>query len=123
MKYEKYTYEIIGKAMEVHRILGPGLLESSYQECLLYELEQMNFQVRKELYQPLTYKNLDLEKGYRIDLLVDEKVVIEVKAVEKLIPVHEAQLLTYMKLGGYKVGLVINFNTKNLLEGIKRYVM
>jgi len=114
MKNNDYTYEIIGKAMEVHRILGPGLLESTYQECLLYELEELGYDVRKELY---------LEKAYRIDLLINEKTVIEIKAVEKILPVHRAQLLTYMKLGGYKIGLLINFNTRSLTEGIKRFVM
>ncbi len=123
MKFKDYTYEIIGKAIEVHNILGPGLLENTYQECLLYELKNAGFKVHKELLMPLTYKDLDLNKAYRIDLLVNEKVVIEIKAVEKMLPVHQAQILTYMKLGGYKIGLMINFNTKSLIEGIKRYVM
>jgi len=122
MNLKDYTYKIIGLAMEVHSHLGPGMLESTYQACLFYELEKAGFNVKKELCQPLKYKEIELDKAYRIDLLIDEKIVIEVKAVEKTLPVHEAQILTYMKLGGYSVGLMINFNSKSLMEGIQRFV-
>lgn len=113
---------IIGKAIEVHRILGPGLLESAYQECLLYELKQAGLNVEKEKALPIVYKEIKLEHGYRIDLLVENKVVIEIKTVEVLTDVHTAQVLTYIKLGDYKLGLLINFNTKLLKDGLKRYV-
>lgn len=113
---------IIGKAIEVHRILGPGLLESAYQECLYYELTQVGLHVQKEKALPIVYKEIKLEHGYRIDLLVENKVVIEIKTVEALTEVHTAQVLTYIKLGDYKLGLLINFNTKLLKDGLKRYV-
>lgn len=121
MKFETLTHNILAKAFEVHTILGPGLLESTYQECLYYELINEGYQVDKELSLPLTYKKLDLKKAYRIDLLVNKKVVLEIKSVDFVLPVHEAQVLTYMKLGNYKVGLMINFNTTSLVQDIKRY--
>lgn len=113
---------IIGKAIEVHRILGPGLLESAYQECLCYELQVAGLNVEKEKGLSVVYKEIELQQGYRIDLLVERKVVIEIKTVETLTDVHTAQILTYMKLGDYKLGLLINFNTKLLKQGIKRFV-
>ncbi len=112
---------IIGKAIDVHRELGPGLLESTYQECLFYELKNNNLMVAKELALPIIYKDIKLDHGYRIDLLVEDKVVIELKTVEFLNDVHTAQILTYMKLGNYKLGLLLNFNVKLLKEGIKRF--
>ena len=122
MKFNDSSFDILSKAFEVHTILGPGLLETTYQECLYYELINDGFNVQKELCLPLHYKNLDLEKAYRVDLLVNNTIVIEVKSVSSFAPVHEAQILTYMKLGGYKTGLLINFNTKSLRDGIKRFV-
>jgi len=113
---------IIGKAIEVHRNLGPGLLESAYQECLFYEIEKSGLYVQKELALPIIYKEIKLNHGYRIDLLVENKVVVELKTVDSLIDVHEAQILTYLKLGNYKLGLLINFNVKLLKQGLKRYV-
>ncbi|MDP3359005.1 MAG: GxxExxY protein [Lutibacter sp.] len=112
---------IIGKAIAVHRELGPGLLESTYQECLFYELKNSNLLVAKEIALPIIYKDIKLDHGYRIDLLVENKVVIEIKTVEFLNDVHTAQILTYMKLGNYKLGLLLNFNVKLLKEGIKRF--
>lgn len=112
---------IIGKAIEVHKQIGPGLLESAYQECLLYELRNKGLKVEKEKSLPIIYKEIKLDHGYRIDLLVENKVVIELKTVEYLTDVHEAQILTYMKLGGYKLGLLLNFHVKLLKQGIKRY--
>ena len=114
---------IIGKAIDVHRELGPGLLESTYQECLFYELKNNNLMVAKELALPIIYKDIKLDHGYRIDLLVENKVVIEIKTVEFLNDVHTAQILTYMKLGNYKLGLLLNFNVKLLKEGIKRFIL
>lgn len=113
---------IIGKAIEVHKTLGPGLLESAYQECLYYELNKENLKIEKEKSMPIEYKEVRLDHGYRLDLVVENKVVIEVKTVDTIIDVHEAQILTYLKLGGYKLGLLINFNVSLLKDGIKRFV-
>lgn len=112
---------IIGKAIEVHRTLGPGLLESAYQECLYYELINEGLNVIKEKPLPIIYKDIKLNHGYRIDLLVENKIVIELKTVENFTDVHTAQILTYMKLGKFKLGLLINFHTKLLKNGIKRF--
>ena len=113
---------IIGCAMEVHTKLGPGLLESAYQECLYYELKKEGFKVDKEKPQPIVYKEIQLDHGYRIDLLVEDKVVIEIKAVDAFTDVHTAQVLTYLKLGNYKLGLILNFNVLSLKKGIKRII-
>jgi GxxExxY protein len=117
------TGAVIGAAMEVHRRLGPGLLESAYQECLCREfsVRQISFEREKPL--PVEYKGTRLECGYRLDMLVADAVVVEVKSVESLAPVHEAQLLTYLRLGGWKVGLLINFNVPILKQGIRRKVL
>lgn len=114
---------IIGKAIEIHRTLGPGLLESAYQECLYYELINEGLSLEKEKALPIVYKDIKLDHGYRIDLLIENKVVIELKTVEYLTDVHTAQILTYMKLGNYKLGLLLNFNVKLLKEGIKRFIL
>jgi GxxExxY protein len=116
----KITGEIIGAAIEVHRTLGPGLLESAYEECLCRELEirEVVFERQKEL--PIQYKGAKLDCGYRLDIVVANTVILELKACEKLEPIHEAQLLTYLKLTGLKVGLLINFNVPVLTNGIKR---
>jgi GxxExxY protein len=113
---------IIGCAIEVHKQLGPGLLESAYQECLFFELKQAGFKVRKEVPMPIVYKEVKLDHGYRMDLLVEEKVVIEIKTVEAFTDVHLAQVLTYLKLGNYKLGLLLNFYTTILKRGIKRVI-
>jgi len=117
------TREIIGAAIEVHRSLGPGLLESAYEECLCHELKlrEVHFDRQKPL--PLMFKGVTLDCGYRLDLLVSNSAVVEVKAVEELLPIHEAQLLTYLKLGGWNLGLLINFNVRVLKKGIKRIVL
>jgi len=112
---------VIGKAIDVHKVLGPGLLESAYQECLHYELQEAGLYVEREVTMPIFYKGIQLEHGYRIDLLVEEKLVIELKTVDELIPIHEAQILTYLKFGNFKLGLLINFRVKMLREGLKRY--
>ncbi|MFT5166317.1 MAG: GxxExxY protein [Saprospiraceae bacterium] len=114
---------IIGKAIEIHKTLGPGLLESAYQECLYYELTNYGFQVQKEKPIPIIYKEVKLDQGYRIDLLVNDRIVLEIKSVEALAPVHTAQVLTYMKLGKYSLGLLLNFNVPLLKNGIKRYLI
>jgi len=113
---------IIGKAIEVHRQLGPGLLESAYQECLQFELTESGLIIEKEKSLPIIYKKIKLDHGYRIDLLVEKKVVIEIKTVELLTEVHSAQVLTYLKLGNYKLGLLINFDVLLLKSGIKRFI-
>ncbi len=113
---------ILGSAIQVHKQLGPGLLESAYQECLLYELAQHGLLVEKEKPMPIIYKEIKLDHGYRIDLLVNNKVVIEIKAVEAFTDVHTAQILTYLKLGNYKLGLLLNFNVTTLKNGIKRVI-
>jgi GxxExxY protein len=113
---------IIGSAISVHQSLGPGLLESAYKECLYYKLQKAGFRVEKEKPMPLIYEEVKLECGYRIDLLVDGKVIIEIKSVDALNDIHLAQTLTYMKLGNYKLGLLINFNVMLLKDGIRRVV-
>ena len=113
---------VIGIAIEVHKALGPGLLENTYQECLYYKLKKEGFKVEKEKPMPVIFEEVRLECGYRIDLLVEDKVVIELKSVEILNDVHVAQTLTYMKLGGYKLGLLINFNVPLLKYGVRRVV-
>jgi GxxExxY protein len=117
------TSSIIGAAIEVHRHLGPGLLESAYEECLCHELHLRGLSFERQVDLPVEYKGLLLGCGYKIDLVVEREVVLELKAVEALLPVHEAQLLTYLKLSGKRVGLLINFNTPLLSRGIKRMVL
>lgn len=122
MNENELSNRIIGLSIDIHQSLGPGLLESAYKECLYYRLQQEGLFVEKEKPMPLVYQEVKLECGYRIDLLVDRLVVVEIKSVESLNEVHFAQTLTYMKLGGYKLGLLINFNVSLLKDGIKRIV-
>ena len=117
------THEIIGAAIEVHRHLGPGLLESAYQECLCHELRLRSVDFRRELNLPVQYKGIKLDCGYRVDVLVANLVLVELKAVQLLNPVHEAQLLTYLRLGGWRVGLLINFNVPVLKDGVVRRIL
>ncbi len=119
---KELTQEIIGVAIKVHRALGPGLLESAYKEVLFYELKKNGFNVKKEVTMPLVYEEVKLDCGYRMDILVNDELVIELKSVEALNDVHLAQILTYMKLGNYKLGLLINFNVALLKNGIKRII-
>lgn len=116
------TKIIIGCAIEVHRALGPGLLESVYEECLCYEMQLKNLYFEKQKILPLAYKEVKLEVGYRLDIVVEGKVIVELKCVEKLMPVHEAQIMTYLRLTQIKTGLLINFFTPVLKDGIKRIV-
>ncbi len=122
METNEITSKIIGIAFKVHSSLGPGLLESSYKECLFYKLGKEGLLVEKEKPIPLSFEQVKLDCGYRLDLLVENQVVLELKSVEALHEIHLAQLLTYLKLGGFKVGLLINFNVVHLKEGIKRVV-
>ena len=122
MTENEIANKILGCALEVHKALGPGLLESAYQECLFYKLSKEGLYVIKEKPMPLVFEEVYLECGYRIDLLVENKVVIELKSVEALNDVHLAQILTYLKLGSYKLGLLMNFNVSLLKNGIKRVV-
>ena len=116
------THGIIAAAIEVHRQLGPGLLESAYRECVCYELSQMGLAFTREVQLPLSYKGLKLDCSYRIDLLVEDEIVVELKSVEQILPVHSAQLLTYLKAAHKQVGLLINFNVPVLKDGIRRIV-
>ncbi|MEN2401573.1 GxxExxY protein [Flavobacterium sp. MC2016-06] len=116
------SYKIIGLAIEVHKQLGPGLLESAYQECLWYELKNAGLIVEKQKALPIIYKDIKLDHGYRIDLLVENKIVIELKTVEAFTDVHFAQTITYLKLGNYPLGLLINFDSKILKNNIKRFI-
>ena len=116
------TGEIIGCAMRVHTVLGAGLLESAYEACLYYELNKTGLKVAKQVPLPLVYEDVKLECGYRIDLLVENKVIVEIKSVESLNPIHSVQLLTYLKLSNCKLGLLLNFNVLQLKDGIKRVV-
>jgi GxxExxY protein len=117
------TSSIIGAAIEVHRHLGPGLLESAYEACLAYELCQRGLRLERQKPLPVVYKEVQLDCGYRLDLLVEESVVVELKSVERLDRVHEAQMLSYLRLSGCKVGLLINFNVRMLKDGLKRLVL
>jgi len=123
MDVNKITEQIIGAAIEVHRVLGPGLLESAYEECLCRDLELRSMPFARQRPLPIEYKGVTLECGYRLDLLVDNAVVVEIKAVSSIEPIHEAQLLTYLRIGGWKVGLLINFNVPVLKDGIRRRVL
>ena len=116
------TDKIIGAASEVHRHLGPGLLESAYEECLCYELRQMGIGFQRQVHLPVHYKGLQLDCGYKMDLVVEDAVVVEIKTVEELLPIHSAQLLTYLKSSGKRIGLLINFNVAMLRKGLKRMV-
>ena len=123
MKHSNLTSDILGCAMKVHSKLGPGLLESAYRTCLAHELRKNGFLVQEEVMLPITYDSIELDHGYRIDIIVNEVVIIELKVVENILDVHEAQLLTYLKFAEKPVGLLLNFNVKSLKQGIKRFVM
>ena len=123
MEFDDLSHRVIGRAIEVHRELGPGLLESTYEQCLAHELRLSGITFQLQHPQPVEYKGICLDCGYRIDMLIEEELIIELKAVEEIKGIHEAQLLTYMKLAGIKTGLLINFNVTKLKGGIKRYVL
>ncbi len=120
---EDITQRVIGAALEVHRALGPGLLESTYEECLCHEMGLRGIVYSRQVEIPVRYKGAHIECGYRLDVLVEDRVILELKAVEALLPIHEAQLLTYLRLCGKRVGLLINFNVALLRKGIVRRVL
>ena len=123
MTDNEITHQIIGAAIEVHKLLGPGLLESVYEECLTRELRLRNLNVERQKGVPVVYKETKLECGYRIDLLVEGRIVVELKAVEGFAPIHEAIVLTYLPLSGHRLGLLINFNVTAMKDGVRRYVI
>lgn len=117
------TYEILGCAIEINKELGPGLLESAYEKCLIYLLEQKGFQIKSQVYLPVKFKEIIIEKGYRMDILVDDLIIVEIKAVDEISPLHEAQLLTQLHMAKMPKGILINFNTKNIFyEGQRTFV-
>ena len=120
MELNRITDQIIGAAIEVHRALGPGLLESAYEACLAHELTERGLGVERQKALPVFYKEVALDVGYRLDLLVEGKVVVELKTVNSLTPLHKAQLMSYMRMGGFSLGLLINFNVRLLKQGIQR---
>lgn len=113
---------IVGAAIEVHRSLGPGLLESTYEECLCHELSLNNIPFQRQAPMPVVYKGIQLDCGYRVDIIVDKKVILELKSVAEIQPIHKAQLLTYLKLSGLKLGMLLNFNVQLMKDGINRFV-
>ena len=121
MDTDTLTKTVIGCAIEVHRNLGPGLLESSYEACLIYELNKIGLSAKNQVELPIYYKDQYINTGYRLDILLPNKLIIELKAVDKLLPIHSAQLITYMKLAEISTGLLINFNVLKLVDGIKRF--
>ena len=123
MTDNEITHQIIGAAIEVHKHLGPGLLESAYEECLAHELHLRNLRVERQKAVPVVYKQTKLECGYRLDLLVEGRVVVELKSVEGLGPIHEAIILTYLRMSGHKLGLLINFNVSALKDGVRRFIV
>lgn len=122
MTENELSNKILGAAITVHRILGPGLLESAYEACLVHELVNQNFCVERQRHLSLTYKEVHLDCGYRLDIVVEDKVIVEVKAVQALHEIHRAQVLSYLKISGYKLGLIINFNELKLVNGFRRVV-
>ncbi len=118
----RITEAIIGAAINVHKTLGPGLLESAYEACLAYELTEKGLKIDQQKPLPVIYKDVHLDCGYRLDLLVEDKVIVEIKAVDQVLPIHKAQLLSYLKLSGCKIGLLINFNIKLLTDGVVRVI-
>ena len=122
MEVNKITGTVVDSAIKVHSVLGPGLLESAYKTCLAYELRKRGFKVVCEIPVPIVYESIRLDAGYRMDMLVENEVVVEVKAIAKVLPVHEAQLLSHLKLSDHRVGLLINFHALRLKDGIKRMV-
>ncbi len=123
LHHEELTEKLIAAAIEVHRHLGPGLLESAYEECYSHELRLQSVPLERQKPLPLEYKGVKLDCGYRMDVVADKRAVVEIKCVDKILPVHEAQLLTYLKLSGLKVGLIINFHSRFIKDGIKRLVL
>jgi GxxExxY protein len=118
----RLTERIIGAAIDVHKALGPGLLESAYETCLSHELNLRNIRFHRQVPLPIVYKGISLDCSYRVDLLVDERVVLEIKSVEQISNIHKAQILTYLRLGGWNIGLILNFNVPLMIKGVYRFV-
>ena len=123
MKFDKLSSLVIGCAIEVHKSLGPGLLESTYEQCLAYEMNTLRIPIKLQHPLPVQYKGIRLDCGYRIDMLVDNRIIVELKSVDNILPIHQAQLLTYMKLSNIRIGLLMNFNVIYMKTGIKRMVL
>ncbi len=123
MDNDKLTHDVISCAIEVHKTLGPGLLESAYEQCFLFELRQRGIKALSQVQLPVLYKGNEIDAGYRLDIIIPNKLIIELKAVEKVLPIHYAQTLTYMKLANINKALLINFNVTRLVDGIKRFVL
>ena len=117
------TERVIGLAIDVHRHLGPGLLESAYEECLCFELDQAGIEHRRQVPLPVVYKDVRLDCGYRMDIVVGRQLIVEIKAVDRIMPIHEAQILTYLRLSGHKIALLLNFNSVVLKNGLRRFVL
>lgn len=122
MTEDELGHKIIGAALKVHSVVGPGLLESAYETCLLYELEKQGQPVRRQVLIPIRYEDLTIDNGYRVDLLVGDRVVVELKAIEVILPVHRGQLLSYLRLGGFKLGYLLNFHVAHMRDGVVRMV-
>ncbi len=122
-EHDSTAHEIVDSAFPVHRALGPGLLESVYEQCLTYELQSRGYKIERQVGLPVVYRDVRLEAGFRIDILVNDLIVIELKTVERLLPIHEAQLLTYLKLSGKRLGLLLNFNVPLIKDGIRRLAL
>jgi GxxExxY protein len=123
VKFDELSNKVIGCAIEVHRELGPGLLESTYEQCLAYELNQAKIPFRLQVELPVEYKRIRLDCGYRIDVLADDRLIVELKSVDQVLKIHEAQVLTYMKLAALRVGFLINFNVDVLRKAVRRFVI
>ncbi|MCK4918065.1 MAG: GxxExxY protein [Candidatus Omnitrophica bacterium] len=123
MEYDELSNKVIGLTIEVHRTLGPGLLESTYEKCLARELTLANIPFKVQYSLPMVYKGIEIDCGYRVDLLIDDNLIVELRSVDKLLSIYDAQVLTYMKLSNSKIGLLINFNVERLKDGIKRFVL
>jgi GxxExxY protein len=121
--FEELTEKIIGLSIEIHKELGPGLLENVYKQCLIYEFEKADIKYKVEQQIPIIYKDVKINCCYKLDMIIEDKIIIELKSVEKLLPIHEAQILTYLKITKKRVGLLINFNEKLLKDGIKRFIL
>jgi GxxExxY protein len=119
---EGIGHAVIGAAIKVHSVVGPGLLENAYETCLLYELEKQGLPVRRQVMIPIRYEDLTIDNGYRVDLLVGEQVLVELKAVEAILPVHRGQLLSYLRLGGFRLGYLLNFHVARMRDGVVRMV-
>ena len=120
MTDEEIGHDIIGAAIKVHSVVGPGLLESAYETCLIYELEKQQLSARRQVMIPIRYEDLTIDNGYRIDLLVGDRVIVELKAIEAILPVHRGQLLSYLRLGGFRLGYLLNFHVAHMRDGIVR---